>query len=145
MATKLSERWSPEQVSLRLTKDFDGDTSMATCTETIYQAIYAPSPLALRREGRAPTRSGRTRRQPRRDLSRRRERFVEPIRLIHTRPAEAEHRVIPGHWDGDLILGTLHRSAIATVVDQATRYLVLIHLDGDHNADTLRDGLIESR
>ena len=66
VSTKLIERWSPEQVSLRLAKDFHGDASMATCTETIYQAIYTPSANALRREGRAPTRSGRTRRQPRR-------------------------------------------------------------------------------
>ena len=66
------------------------------------------------------------------------------MRLIHDRPAEAQARRVPGHWEGDLILGSLHRSAIATVVDRATRYLVLVHLDGDHNAETVRDALIES-
>lgn len=140
----LQKRWSPEQVSRRLAKDLGGDTTMRACPETIYQAIYSDGPGALRRDGTAPTRSRRTRRQPRRDPEHRRPRFVEPMRLIKQRPAEVEHRRTIGHWEGDLIVGTLHRSAIATVVDRASRYLLLVHLDGDHTADRVRDRLTET-
>lgn len=140
----LQKRWSPEQVSRRLTKDIAGDTSMRACPETIYQAIYRDGPEALRRNGTAPTRSRRTRRQPRRHPEHRRARFVEPMRPITQRPAEVEHRRTVGHWEGDLIVGASHRSAIATIVDRASRYLLLVHLDGDHTADRVRDKLIET-
>lgn len=140
----LQQRWSPEQVSKRLAKDLPGDLSMRACPETIYQAIYRDGPDALRRDGTAPTRSRRTRRQPRRDPEHRRPRFIEPMRLIAQRPAEVELRSTVGHWEGDLIVGTLHRSAIATIVDRSTRYLILVHLDGDHTADRVRDRLIDT-
>lgn len=140
----LRKRWSPEQVSERLAKDLAADPSMRACPETIYQAIYRDGPEALRRDGGAPTRSRRLRRQPRRNPEHRRRRFVAPMRLIKERPAEVETRATAGHWEGDLIVGTLHRSAIATIVDRATRYLLLVHLDGDHTADRVRDRLIET-
>jgi IS30 family transposase len=140
----LEKRWSPEQISAHLAREATDATSMRACTETIYEAIYRDGPDALRRNGAAPTRTRRTRRQPRRDPERRRPRFVEPMRLIAQRPAEVEQRTTIGHWEGDLIVGTLHRSAIATIVDRATRYLMLVHLGVDHTADRVRDRLIES-
>jgi IS30 family transposase len=138
----LAKRWSPEQVSHRMAKDFADDLEMRACTETIYQVIYADHPDALARQPKCSTRFGRTRRQPQRDPAHRTKRFVDPMTPIQDRPAEVEQRDEPGHWEGDLIVGTLHRSAIATVVDRASRFLLMVHLDADHNADTVSDGLI---
>jgi len=138
----LEKRWSPEQVSHRMAKDFAADLEMRACTETIYQAIYANRPDALARQSKCSTRFGRTRRQPQRDPARRTKRFVDPMTPIRDRPAHVEQRDEPGHWEGDLIVGTLHRSAIATVVDRASRFLLMVHLDTDHNADTVRDALV---
>jgi transposase, IS30 family len=138
----LRKRWSPEQISGRMVKDFPVDVSMRACTETIYAAIYDGGPGGLGRDRTLATRTRRTRRQPHRRPTSRRRRFVEPMRSIHDRPAEAETRQVPGHWEGDLIVGAMHRSAIGTVVDRATRFVHLVHLEADHNADTVRDGLV---
>ncbi|MEX2549516.1 MAG: IS30 family transposase, partial [Nitriliruptoraceae bacterium] len=138
----LRKRWSPEQISGRVAKDFPVDVTMRACTETIYAAIYDDGPHGLGRDRTLVTRTRRTRRQPHRKLTSRRRRFVEPMRSIHDRPAEAETRQVPGHWEGDLIVGAMHRSAIGTVVDRSTRFVHLVHLEADHNADTVRDGLV---
>ena len=138
----LAKRWSPEQVSHRMAKDFAIDLEMRACTETIYQAIYADHPDSLARQPKCSTRFGRSRRRPQRDPARRTKRFVEPMTPIQDRPAHVEQRGEPGHWEGDLIVGNLHRSAIATIVDRASRFLLMVHLDTDHNAETVRDELI---
>ncbi len=140
----LAKRWSPEQVSHRLAKDFAIDLEMRACTETIYQAIYADHADALARQPKSSTRFGRTRRRSHRNPARRTKRFVDPMPPIHDRPAAVEQRDVPGHWEGDLIVGNLHRSAIATVVDRASRFLLMIHLDADHNAETVSEGLINT-
>lgn len=140
----LAKRWSPEQISHRMVKDFATDSTMRACTETIYQAIYSDGPRSLARQPNCSTRSRRTRRKPNRDLSRRRSRFVDPMTPIDQRPRAAELRKEAGHWEGDLIVGSLHRSAIATMVDRSSRFLVMAHLEADHSAETVRDGVIKS-
>jgi transposase, IS30 family len=138
----LAMRWSPEQVSSRVIKDHPADTSMRVCTETIYAAIYDTGAGGLGRRRGISTRTRRTRRKPHRKPTARRKRFVEPMRPIHDRPQEAESRQVAGHWEGDLIIGSFSRSAIGTVVDRTTRFTHLVHLDGEHTAETVCNGLI---
>lgn len=141
---KLGTKWSPEQISHRLVKDFPDDQSMRASTETIYQAIYAPGSAALTRELSAAMRHGRTTRKPRRDPAQRTSRFVEPLVPITQRPTEADDRAVPGHWEGDLIIGTMSRSAIGTMVERSSRVVSLIHLQHDHTAETVREGLVKT-
>lgn len=96
----------------------------------------------MKREIAASMRRGRTTRKPRRDPAKRTSRFVDPMVSIAERPAEAEDRAIPGHWEGDLIVGTMGRSAIGTLVERSSRFVTLVHLEHDHTAETVRDGLI---
>src|SRR5690606_36917082 len=108
----------------------------------IYQAIYVQGRGALKREIAGSMRRGRTTRKPRRDPAKRTSRFVDPMVSITERPADAEDRAIPGHWEGDLIVGTMGRSAIVTLVERSSRFVALVHLEHDHTAETVRDGLI---
>lgn len=142
--TKLQQKWSPEQISHRLVKDFPDDRQMRVCTETIYQSIYVQGRGGLKREIAALMRRGRVVRKPRRDPARRTKRFVDEMVSIADRPPEADDRAIPGHWEGDLIIGTKSRSAIATLVERSSRFVTLVHLDADHTAETVRDGLVKT-
>ena len=137
----LRRRWSPEQACHALRKEHPGDQGMRVSVETICQALYLQARGGLKREVQAAIRTGRARRKPRRDPARRAQRFTDPMIMISDRPAEAEDRAVPGHWEGDLIIGQGGRSAIATLVERATRYVMLIHLPGGHDAETVRDGL----
>jgi IS30 family transposase len=119
--------WSPEQISNRLKIDFADDESMRISHEAIYQALYVESRGALKRELAACLRSGRALRIPRRRVGRRSWDHVTEDVLISERPAEVEDRLVPGHWEGDLIIG-LQRSAIGTLVERTTRFTMLIHL-----------------
>lgn len=119
--------WSPEQISARLRLDYPGDATMRISHEAIYQALYVQSRGALRRELTACLRTGRALRVPRARTHRRGKAFVTPEVLISERPVEAEDRAVPGHWEGDLILG-LRSSAIGTLVERATRFTMLLHL-----------------
>ncbi len=139
---RLAKRWSPEQISRRLPKDFAEDQDMRVSTETIYQAIYVQARGGLKRELVSTLRQGQLVRRPRRSPEHRTSRFVSPMVSISQRPEEVGLRTVPGHWEGDLIIGTLHKSAIGTLVERATRYTMLVHLANDHNAETVRDGLI---
>jgi len=139
---RLSKRWSPEQICQRMVKDFPRDETMRVSPETVYQAIYVQARGALKRELVSTLRRGGSERQPRRSPTHRTSRFVSPLTSIAERPDDVELRLVPGHWEGDLIVGTLHRSAIATLVERTTRYTMLAHLERDHNAETVRDGLI---
>ena len=138
----LARRWSPEQISHRLVGDFTGEPGMRVATETIYQAIYVQARGALKKELTAALRRGRAARKPRREPARRTPRFVTPMVPIAQRPAEADDRAVPGHWEGDLIVGSAGRSAIGTLVERSTRYVMLVHLDQDHSAATVRRGLV---
>ncbi|WP_219824174.1 IS30 family transposase [Actinokineospora auranticolor] len=119
--------WSPEQISRRLMVDFPNDESMRISHEAIYQALYIHGRGALERELVACLRTGRALRVPRARARRRHDGMVTPEVMISRRPAEAEDRAVPGHWEGDLIIG-LDKSAIGTLVERSTRYTMLLHL-----------------
>ncbi|AIY01839.1 transposase [Arthrobacter sp. PAMC 25486] len=140
----LRQRWSPEQISHKLVLTFPDDQDMRVCHETIYQALYFQPRGELRREVSAALRSGRTRRITRKNPEQRTSRFRDPMINISERPAEVEDRAVPGHWEGDLITGAHNQSAIATLVERSTRYVMLVHLPGDHGAESVRDGLIQT-
>ena len=118
--------WSPEQIAGRLRLDFPDDDSMRISHEAIYQSLYVQGRGALRRELTACLRTGRALRVPR-ARSRRGKSFVSDEILISERPAEAADRAVPGHWEGDLILG-LESSALGTLVERSTRFTMLLHL-----------------
>ena len=119
--------WSPEQIANRLRADFPDDESMRISHEAIYQALYVQGRGALRRELTACLRTGRALRVPRARTRGRGKGFVTPEIMISQRPAEAEDRAVPGHWEGDLIVG-LNSSAIGTLVERTTRFTMLLHL-----------------
>jgi IS30 family transposase len=119
--------WSPEQISGRLRVEFPDDESMRISHEAIYQSLYVQGRGALRRELTACLRTGRALRIPRARTRGRGKQFVSDEILISERPAEAEDRAVPGHWEGDLILG-LGSSAIGTLVERSTRFAMLLHL-----------------
>src|SRR5204863_9375552 len=118
--------WSPEQIANRLRADFPDDETMRVSHEAIYQALYVQGRGALRRELTACLRTGRALRVPR-GRTRRGKHFVTEQVLISKRPAEADDRAVPGHWEGDLILG-LESSAVGTLVERTTRFTLLLHL-----------------
>jgi len=124
---KWASSWSPEQIANRLPKDFPDDGSMRISHEAIYQALYVQGRGALRRELTACLRTGRALRVPRARTRGRGKHFVRPEIMISERPAEAHDRAVPGHWEGDLILG-LGSSAIGTLVERASRFTMLCHL-----------------
>ncbi len=144
VAARLEERWSPEQISASLIEAFPEDQEMRVSHETIYQSIFVQGRGELRRELHRCLRSGRAVRRPR-GLSRkaRPPKIVDMI-MISERPAEADDRAVPGHWEGDLILGSNCRSAIGTLVERASRFTMLVHLPGDHSAETVRDELVKA-
>ncbi|HET8777918.1 MAG TPA: IS30 family transposase [Candidatus Limnocylindria bacterium] len=119
--------WSPEQIANRLKIDFPDDESMRISHEAIYQALYVQSRGALKRELVTCLRTGRALRVPRARTRRTTWAHVTPEVLISERPAEADDRAVPGHWEGDLLIG-LDRSAIGTLVERTTRFTILIHL-----------------
>ena len=119
--------WSPEQIARRLPVDFPDDETMRISHEAIYQALFVQSRGALRRELTACLRTGRVLRTPRARARGRGKTFISPEIMISQRPAEAADRAVPGHWEGDLILG-LGSSAIGTLVERMTRFTLLLHL-----------------
>ena len=119
--------WSPEQISHRLRIDFPDDESMRISPETIYQSLYVQGRGALKRELTACLRTGRALREPRARSRRSGRTFVTDDVKISQRPAEAADRAVPGHWEGDLIIG-LEKSAIGTLVERSSRYTMLLHL-----------------
>ena len=122
-----SSAWSPEQISERLKVDFPKDLTMRISHEAIYQALYIQGRGALRRELSAYLRSGRALRLPRERARNRGKAFIANALMISDRPAEINDRAVPGHWEGDLILG-LGSSAIGTLVERTTRFTMLLHL-----------------
>src|SRR3954462_12121663 len=127
--------WSPEQISCRLRLDFPDDASMRVSHEAIYQSLYIQGRGALRRELTACLRTGRALRAPRNRTSRGNRSFVTDALLISERPAEVEDRAVPGHWEGDLILGS-DRSAIGTLVERSSRFTMLLNLPSIEGHDS---------
>jgi IS30 family transposase len=149
--------WSPEQISARLKTDFPEDASMRISHEAIYQALYVQSRGALKRELVACLRTGRALRVPRARAQGRGKTFVTDEVMISQRPAEADDRAVPGHWEGDLILG-LGSSAIGTLVERTSRFTMLLHLPPlgagprikngpaltGHGAEAVRDAITQA-
>lgn len=150
--------WSPEQISQRLRIDFLNDEAMRISHEAIYQALYVQGRGALRRELTACLRTGRALRVPRARTRQRGKDFIAPEVMISQRPAEVADRAVPGHWEGDLIIG-LNSSAIGTLVERTTRFTMLLHLPpmpghgpgarvkhgpalAGHGAEAVRDALV---
>ena len=133
------QRWSPEQIARRLPIEFPDDERMRVSHETIYQSIYVQGRGALRRELATCLRTGRALRKPHRRPDERRGRISDMV-SISERPAEVEDRAVPGHWEGDLVVGKNGRSAIGTLVERRTRFVLLLHLT-DQRAETVRDAI----
>jgi transposase, IS30 family len=142
VACWLEERWSPEQVSVMLRAQFPDDPEMWVSHETIYQSVYVQGRGALRRELASCLRTGRALRRPRRKQGERRGRIAGMV-MISQRPAEVEDRAVPGHWEGDLIIGSRH-SAIGTLVERSTRFVLLLHLPSGHGADAVAAAMTEA-
>lgn len=134
--------WSPEQIANRIRIDFPDDDSMRISHEAIYQSLYIQGRGALKRELVWCLRTGRALRAPRERSRRKTWAHVTPGTLISERPAEVEDRAVPGHWEGDLVIG-LERSAVGTVVERNTRFTMLVHLpreEGYRHKETPRNG-----
>jgi len=138
---KLMKKLSPEQISRQLRKQFPDDAEMQVSHETIYQSIYVQGRGALRRELAICLRTGRAMRRPHRTSQERRGRIPNMIN-ISERPAEVEDRAVKGHWETDLVLGKNGRSAIGTLVERTTRYLILLHLPNGHKAEEVEKAII---
>jgi transposase, IS30 family len=126
VTTWLRAWWSPQQIARRLLIEFPGDPMMQVSHETIYQALFVQGRGELRRELTRCLRTGRVKRGSRQrpeNTGR-----IPDMVMISERPAEADDRAVPGHWEGDLIMGTDNRSAIGTLVERTTRFLLLLHL-----------------
>lgn len=133
------ELWSPAQISARLRIEFPDDPMMRVSPETIYQSLYVQGRGALRKELTACLRTGRAIRRNRSRIER-----SGPIQnkvMISERPAEAEDRAVPGHWEGDLMIGRASASHIGTFVERTTRFVMLLHLPGDRTAEAVRTAM----
>jgi IS30 family transposase len=138
---RLTAKMSPEQIAADLRLNFNDDPLMWVSHETIYQSIYVQGRGALRRELASCLRTGRALRQPRRKSDQRRGRIPNMVN-ISERPAEVEDRAVPGHWEGDLLMGKNGRSAIGTLVERSTRFLILLHLPTNHTAEAVEAAMV---
>jgi IS30 family transposase len=137
----LEQEWSPQQISATLVREFPDDLEMRISHETIYLSLYVQARGELRRQLTAQLRTGRSTRKPRGRLERR-GRIVDMVN-ISQRPAEVEDRAVPGHWEGDLIMGAYNRSAVATLVERQTRYVLLAYLGYDRRTEHVVQALID--
>jgi transposase, IS30 family len=142
---QLREDWSPRQIATVLAVEHRDEPDKRVCAETIYQSLYVQSRGALKKDLAAHLRRGRTQRKsrykPHNRPEERRGKLVETI-SISQRPAEAEDRAVPGHWEGDMIMGRENGSAIGTLVERSSRFVLLIHLPGPHTAQALHDAIV---
>ena len=129
----LEQWWSPEEISRRLPIEFPDDPMMRVSHETIYQSIYVQGRGELRRELARCLRTGRAKRRPRGRVQTRGR--IAGMVMISDRPAEVDDRAVPGHWEGDLLIGQEGRSAVGTLVERTTGYLLLLHLPDGKEAE----------
>jgi IS30 family transposase len=135
----VDELWSPTQISAQLREQFPDDPMMRVAPETIYQSLYVQGRGALRKELASCLRTGRAIRRNRSRIDTRGK--IPDMVMISDRPAEIEDRAVPGHWEGDLILGKDNASAVGTLVERSTRYVMLLHLPEDHTAESVRKAM----
>ncbi|PBC57078.1 IS30 family transposase [Rhodococcus sp. ACPA1] len=136
----LGEDLSPQQISHKLRREYPSRPEMWVSHESIYQALFVQSRGALTRELTAHLRTGRYLRKHRSTVGERRGKFPDMV-MISERPAEVEDRAVPGHWEGDLIIGANNKSAIGTLVERSTRFVMLLHLPDGHSAEQVRSAM----
>lgn len=136
----LRQRWSPQQIAARLKVDHPDDPELRVSHETIYSSLFVQARGALRKELATCLRTGRTRRRPDKRTYLRGK--INDMVMISERPAEAEDRAVPGHWEGDLIIGKDGKSAIGTLVERKTRFVVLLRLPNGRTAEEVRKALV---
>jgi transposase, IS30 family len=151
----LEQCWSPQQIANRLRLEFPDEPEMWVSHETIYQSLYVQTRGALRKDLTAYLRTKRSKRQPQGSSTSERRGKIPDMVNISERPPEVEDRAVPGHWEGDLIIGKNSGSAIGTLVERTTRYVMLLHLPDGHGTEavlaamtakikTLPDGLFQT-
>jgi transposase, IS30 family len=138
---RLERNHSPEQIARRLVDEFPDDAEMRVSHETIYQSIYVQGRGGLKRELARHLRTGRALRKPHRKQAERRGRIPGMVN-ISERPPEVQDRAVPGHWEGDLIVGKDSASAIGTLVERTTRFTMLLHLPADHGAVAVQEAIV---
>ena len=136
----LAKKYSPEQIAGRLRVEFPDREEMWVSPETIYQSLYVQSRGALKRDLTSCLRTGRAVRGPSRKVGQRKNRIPDMVN-ISQRPPEVEDRAVPGHWEGDLIIGKGNQSAIGTLVERTTNYTMLLHLPHGYTSELVRDAL----
>jgi IS30 family transposase len=137
---RLEQRWSPQQIARWLRVAFPNDRKMRVSHETIYQSLFVQGRGSLRKDLHACLRSGRAMRRPHGRVGSTRGRIPNMV-MISERPPDIEDRAVPGHWEGDLIIGKNGKSAIGTLVERATRYVMLLHLPNGHTAEEVRKAM----
>lgn len=137
---RLGLRWSPQQISARLVLDYPDDPEMRVSHETIYQSLFVQGRGALRRELTRCLRTGRAQRRPLRRIKGSGQ--LLNMVLLSERPAEVRDRAVPGHWEGDLIIGQQSKSAIGTLVERQTRFVMLLNLSKGRLAEHVKDALV---
>lgn len=130
---------APQQIANRLRREFGADPTMTVSHETIYQSVYVQGRGALRKELAACLRTGRARRKPQGRMERRP--GIADMVMISERPADVEDRAVPGHWEGDLVMGAGNKSAIGTLVERHTRFVLLLYLPNGHRAEDVREAM----
>lgn len=133
--------WSPEQIAAWLVREYPDDLSMRVSHETIYKSLFVQARGALRKELTVCLRTGRTQRRPHLRTERSMKGRLQNVVMISERPPEVEDRAVPGHWEGDLIIGKGGRSAIGTLVERTSRYVMLFRLPNGRTAEDVRVGL----
>jgi transposase, IS30 family len=137
----LERRFSPQQISATLRREYPDDPEMRISPETIYQSLFVQGRGRLRKDLAGYLRTGRTRRKPRRGPTGQGQ--IPDMVMISERPAEVEDRAVPGHWEGDLIVGRANRSFIGTLVERQTRYVMLTYLGTDARTETVTARIAE--
>jgi IS30 family transposase len=143
VARLLALDYSPQQVAGRLRLEYPGDKAMRVSHETIYQALFVQGKGSLRAEVAQAVRCGRARRRRPRSREGERRGKLPGMISISERPAEAADRAVPGHWEGDLVIGKNQKSAVATLAERASRFCLIVALPGGRSADSVADALAD--
>lgn len=138
----MDDGWSPGLIAAMLRQTHPGSTMGRVSHETIYRALYVQARGSLRKDLAAQLLTKRRARKPRGSVDGRGKSLYRDAFTISQRPAEVADRAVPGHWEGDLILGTANGSAVGTLVERSTRFVILLHLPGRHDAATVAEAMI---